>query len=99
GRKLQAHSFGVPVHYRYAIAVRADLRRQRLDVVALEIAQDLLRLLLHLLLFTTDERHHVADNIHGGDARIARAADRLHRAHQDLGDAELLQRPERHYQA
>ena len=58
--------------------MRADLGRQRLDVIAAEIAQDLLRLLLHLLFFAADERDHVAHDVHGRHARIARAGDRLH---------------------
>ena len=69
----------VPIHHRHAIAVRAHLRRQRLDVIADEVAQDLLRLLLHLLFFAADERDDVADDVHRRHARIARAGDGLHR--------------------
>ena len=66
------------VHHRHAIAVRAHLGGQRLDVVAAEFAQDLLRLLLHLLFFAADEGNHVAHDVHGGHAGIAGAGDGLH---------------------
>ena len=77
-RELHRDGHGVAIDHRHAIAVRADLGGQRLDVVAGEIAQDLLRLLLHLLFFAADERNHVADDVHGRHAGIARAGDGLH---------------------
>ena len=73
------------IHHRHAVAVRADLGGQRLDVVAREVAQDLLRLLLHLLFFAADEGNHVAHDVHGRHAGIARARDGLHRGGDDAG--------------
>ena len=87
---------GVAVDHRHAIAVGADLGGQRLDVVAREIAQDLLRLLLHLLFFAADEGDHVAHDVHRRHAGIARAGDGLHRGDDHFRDAELLERSESH---
>ena len=88
-RKLHRDGDGVAVHHRHAIAVRADLGGQRLDVIAAEIAQDLLRLLLHLLFFAADEGDHVGDDVHGRHARIAGAGDGLHGGGDHARDAEL----------
>ena len=77
-RQLHRDGDGVAVHHRHAVAVRAHLGRERLDAIAVELAQDLLRLLLHLLFFAADEGDHVAHDVHGGDARIAGARDGLH---------------------
>ncbi len=68
------------------------------DAVTREVAQDLLRLLLHLLFFAADERNHVGVDVHRSDARITRAGNRLHGGHDHARDAELLQRRERHGQ-
>src|ERR1039458_3339532 len=63
----------VAVHHRDAVAMRAHLGRQRLDVVALELTQNLLGFLLDLFFFAANKRDHVADNVHGRDARISGA--------------------------
>ena len=95
-RKLDRHRHGVAIDHRHAIAMRADLRGQRLDVIAREVPEDLLRLLLHLLFFAADERNHVAHDVHRRHARIARARDRLQGGRDDARDAELLQGREPH---
>ena len=76
--KFHRHRHGVAVHHRDAVAVRAHLGGEIAYVAAVELAEDLLRLLLHLLFFAADEGDHVADNVHGRHARIARARDGLH---------------------
>jgi len=43
--------------------VRAHFGRQRLDMIAGIRAQDLLRLLLHLLFFAADVRNHIGVDI------------------------------------
>ncbi len=91
GGELHRDGDGVAVDHRDAIAVRADVGGQRLDAIAAEFAQDLLRLLLHLLFFAADEGDHVADDVHRGHAGVAGAGDGLHGGGDDAGDAELLQ--------
>ena len=64
------------------VAMRADLGRQRFDMIAAQGAQNLLRLLLHLLFFAADEAESrcammsmegtpgiagAGDGLHGGD--------------------------------
>ena len=71
---------------------------QRTEALAGEIAQDLLRLLLHLFLFAADERNHVGVDVHGSHARITGARDRLHGGGDHARNAELLQWRERHGQ-
>src|ERR1019366_4883285 len=97
--KCHRHGFGVAIHHGDAVAVRAHLGGQRSDVVAREIAQDLLRFHLHLLFFAADEGDHVAHDVHAGDARVSRAGDGLHGGDDYLVDAELLERAKRHHQA
>ena len=70
--------------------MRAHLGVQVADVISGEIAQDLLRLLLHLFFFAADERNHVGVDVHRRHARIARAGDRLQRGRDHLRDAERL---------
>ena len=94
--EFDADRNGVTIHHRYAIAVRADFRVQRTESVAREIAEDLLRLLLHLFFFAADERNHVGIDVHGSHARITRARNGLHGGSDHARDAELLQRRQRH---
>ena len=75
-----------------------NIRGQRLDARARKIAEDLLRLAFHLVFFAADVRNHIGVDVHGRDARIARARNRLHRGHHHAPDAELLQRSQRHHQ-
>jgi hypothetical protein len=82
------------------LQLRAHARGQRLDGVAFELAQQLQRLLFHLLFFAADVGNHVVENVHRRHAGIARAADGLHGGDKDLLDAEaLLDGLERHHQA
>ncbi len=96
--KLHRHGDGVAVHDGHAVAVRAHRRGEIADTVSVEVAEDLLRLLLHLLFFAADEGDHVPHNVHGRHARIARAGDGLHRGGDDLRDAEGLERRQPHGQ-
>ena len=66
GGKFNRDGDGVAIDHRHAIAVRAHFGGQRLNVVAAKVAQDLLRLLLHLFFFAADERNHIAHDVHGG---------------------------------
>ena len=75
----------------HAVAVRADFGGERLDVIAGEVAEDLLGLLLHFLFFAADERNDVADDVHGRHAGIAGAGDGLEGGGDDACDAELFQ--------
>ncbi len=86
----------MPIHHSYAIAVRADFGRQRLNAVAGKSAHDLLGLLLHLLFFAADERNYVAQDIHGRHAWITGARNGLQGGRDDPRDAELLQRRQTH---
>ena len=53
-------------------------------------AEELLRFLLHLLLFLGDKRHDVVERIERGHARIAGAGERLHRRDDRALDPERL---------
>jgi hypothetical protein len=78
----------VAVDDRNAIATGAHARRERLDGVAFQLAEQLERLLFHLLFFVADVGNDVVEDVHGGHAGIARAADGLHGGGEDLLDAE-----------
>ena len=81
---------------RDAIAMGADGELGGNDLAALEFAEEFAGLFLHLLFFVLDEGHDVAEDVHGGDAGIARAADGLHGYGKDGFHAEgLLQRSQR----
>ena len=58
--------------------------------VAFELAEQLERLRLHLFFFVADVGDDVAEDVHGGHAGIAGAADGLHGGDKDLLDAEAL---------
>ena len=87
------------IHHADAVAVSADFGGQRSDAIAGEIAEDLLRLRLHLFFFAADEGDDVAHDVHGGDTGVPGAGDGLHGGDDHLGDAELFERAERHHQA
>src|SRR5204862_306251 len=86
GRQLDGNGYSVAVDDGNAIAVRAHPGRQRLDVIAGEGAEDLLRLLLHLLLFAADIRDHVGVDVHGRDDQLGRAVAGLAIVHELVGD-------------
>ena len=65
-------------------------------MIATELAENLLGLLLHLFFFAADEGNDVADNVHRRHARIAGTGDGLQSGGDHLGDAERLERCQSH---
>ena len=78
-REPQRHARGVPVQHGDARARRGDAQRvvRELRGGARERPEDLARLRLELVLLAADERHHVVQDVQGGDARVAGAGDGL----------------------
>ncbi len=93
GGEFDRNRNSVAVHHRDAVAVRADFGGERLDVVAGEVDQNLLRFLLHLFLFSTDKGDDVTDDVHGGDTGVAGTGDGLEGGDDNARDAELLRGP------
>ena len=68
--------------------------------MAIQFAEQLEGLGFHFFFFAADEGDDVVEDVHGGDAGVASAADGLHGGDKDLLDAEaLLDRLKRHDQA
>ena len=88
--ELDGDADGVAVDDRDAIATGAHARSERLDDVAIELAQQLEHLLFHLLFFVADVGNDVVEDVHGGYAGIARAADGLHGGGKDLLDSKAI---------
>ena len=101
-RRRQPHRDGlhVAVHDGDAVALRRDHDLGVRHAVRAEGAQQLARLDGHLLLFPTDERHHVAQGVQRRHAGVAGAAQRLHGHHvRGLNPERVVERLERHHQA
>ena len=82
------------------VAVGADGEVGRNYLASLEFAEKFAGLFLHLLFFILDEGHDVAEDVQGGNAGIARAADRLHGYDKDgLNTESLLQGRQRNGEA
>ena len=84
----QAHGLGVAVADRNTIAMRREREAGVDEALPIPCAEELLRLLLHLLFFLGDERDDVVERVERCDAGIARAGDRLHRRDDRELDAE-----------
>ena len=96
--ELHRYRDHVPIHYGNAVAMGAYFCRERLDCAGEEVAQDLLRLLLHLFFFVADERNYIGGDVHGCYAGIACAGDGLHGGDHYAFNSELLHGRQRHGQ-
>src|SRR5579864_8024678 len=88
------------VFHGHAVAVRAERKIGVDDARTVERSQQLARFRFHLVFFFGDVGNHVAQDVHGRDAGIARAADGLHGGDKNLVDAEAaVQRRQRQHQS
>ena len=62
--QLHRHRLGVSVFHRDTIAVGRHAEASILHVIAVQLAEELPGLLLHLLFFVLDKGNHVAENVH-----------------------------------
>src|SRR5580700_654018 len=98
--QLHRHRLGVSVFHRDAIAMRCHAEAGILHVIAVQLAEEFLRLLLHLFFFFRNVWDHIAQNVERRNAGIARPADRLHGRHEERFHAKrLVQRRESDDQA
>ncbi len=98
--QLDRDALGVAVFDGNAVAVRAHACRIGTNRSAIERAEQLHRLGLHLFLFIADEGDNIAQDVERWHARIARSADGLHGADEDAVDAEAIgERLEREHQS
>src|SRR4051794_36816117 len=77
--KLYANGCRVPVSDVYPVALRAHIEQSRIKVISAENSEDLSRLILDLLFFTTNKRKEVICYIQRGNTRIACTRNCLHR--------------------
>lgn len=79
-REPQRHAGRVPVQHRHARAARRDAQVLLLlegGALGVDVAENLARLVLQLVLLALDVRHDVVDYVHGADAGVPRARDGL----------------------
>ena len=86
----EADAFKVALEDCHAVAMRAYAQTGVDETSAIPAAQQFLRLAFHFLFFATDERNHVALNVHGGYAGIAGAADGLQGDDKNLFESESI---------
>jgi hypothetical protein len=86
--QADAHTFEVAVKDGHAVAMRAEAEAGIYKTCAVPFAEELLRLGLHLFFFAVDERNDVAVDVHGSDAGITRARNRLQSDDENFLEAE-----------
>lgn len=75
-REPQRHTRRVPVQHGHARAARRDAQVPLLleaRPLSVDVAEDLARLVLQLVLLALDVRHDVVEDVHGADAGVTRA--------------------------
>src|SRR5215469_4667253 len=88
--QLHRHRLRVPVLHRDTIAVGGHAEAGILDTMAVQLAEELSRLLFHLLFFVLDERNHIAENVERRYTGISCTAHRLHGGNEQRLHAELF---------
>src|SRR4051794_36355120 len=74
------------------MAVRAHASRKRYRMAIRDTPHNLLRLLLHLLLFAPNVRDNVREDVHRCNAWVAGSGDSLHGSGNDALDTEFCER-------